>query len=478
MPRQQSGIALLAFLLILITGMSFTVLRGLNSAASGSYRDEQTWRALAEAKAALVGYAAAANVVPVGNCNNNCPRPGDLPCPDRDDDGVSGITGSPPRCGNASGSTGQSQRLGRLPWKTLGLPDVRDGSGERLWYAVSNNFKNNTRARCASVGDAGCLNSDSCGTITVRDAAGAVIHDGSNLCSYDGSNPDTYMPSGATAVIIAPGPVLWNQNRDCSGSSCQPSNFLDAGAGEDNADFADGDADNGFVQGEIFDLGGNVIVNDRVLAITFHDLMPLLEKRVVGEVLACLRGYATANGGRYPWAANVSVSDADFDDDSETRFGRLPDRPFDNTRADGSIADTWSVGCLVDDNQDPTQPETINWWRNWREHVFYALAEAFQPGSTPVSCGSVTPETCLRVDPPSPSADKGAVVIVAGKALENIDSTGYDQKRSTPSEKLDVRNYLEAENGDAVAAPYDDHYTSGPAPTPFNDVTCKNGACL
>jgi hypothetical protein len=32
---------------------------------------------------------------------------------------------------------GQAERLGRLPWKTLGLPDLRDGDGERLWYAVS-----------------------------------------------------------------------------------------------------------------------------------------------------------------------------------------------------------------------------------------------------------------------------------------------------------------------------------------------------
>jgi hypothetical protein len=27
-----------------------------------------------------------------------------------------------------------NQRMGRLPWKTLRLPDLRDGHGERLWY--------------------------------------------------------------------------------------------------------------------------------------------------------------------------------------------------------------------------------------------------------------------------------------------------------------------------------------------------------
>jgi hypothetical protein len=44
-------------------------------------------------------------------------------------------------CGSLAGDSGQAQRLGRLPWKTLGLPDLRDGHGERLWYAVSTKYK-------------------------------------------------------------------------------------------------------------------------------------------------------------------------------------------------------------------------------------------------------------------------------------------------------------------------------------------------
>ena len=43
----------------------------------------------------------------------------------------------------------------------MGLDDLRDGDGERLWYAVSNNFKYNFRTACAAPGDPGCLNSDS-----------------------------------------------------------------------------------------------------------------------------------------------------------------------------------------------------------------------------------------------------------------------------------------------------------------------------
>ena len=62
--------------------------------------------------------------------------PGYLPCPDTDGDGWAEAT-----CGSLDGASGQASRLGLLPWKTLGLPDLRDGYGERLWYAVSSKYK-------------------------------------------------------------------------------------------------------------------------------------------------------------------------------------------------------------------------------------------------------------------------------------------------------------------------------------------------
>src|SRR5258708_29066232 len=31
--------------------------------------------------------------------------------------------------------------IGRIPWKTLGIDDLRDASGERLWYALAHNFR-------------------------------------------------------------------------------------------------------------------------------------------------------------------------------------------------------------------------------------------------------------------------------------------------------------------------------------------------
>src|SRR5262249_54990152 len=143
--------------------------------------------------------------------------------------------------------------IGRLPWKKLGLPDLRDGYGERLWYAVSSNYKNSPRTACANAGAAGCLNSDTTGTLTVRNPDGAAVNDAT-------------ASTGAIAVIIAPGPILRRndgtlQDRSAAGENLAV-NYLDianVGSNEDNANFVDGNA-NGFINGPVRDASGNVIV--------------------------------------------------------------------------------------------------------------------------------------------------------------------------------------------------------------------------
>ena len=121
--------------------------------------------------------------------------PGYLPCPDLDNDGWAEAT-----CGSQNGDSGQAERLGRLPWKTLGLPDLRDGYGERLWYAVSSKYKG--LLNCAV--SRACLDMTpeaALGTISVRDTAGALLHDGT-------LGDARRAGGGALAVVIAPGPPL------------------------------------------------------------------------------------------------------------------------------------------------------------------------------------------------------------------------------------------------------------------------------
>ncbi len=484
--RKQSGAALIAFLLVFVTAASFALIKGLNEVATKQHRDAQTAKALAEAKAALIGYAAGANLIPPSSCSTNvsrCPRPGDLPCPDRNNDGYA--DNSPPSgslpisCGSSLGSN-QARRLGRLPWRTLGLPDLRDGTGERLWYAVSNNFKMRDRTSCGSSGVPGCLNSDSRGTITVRNSNGGVLHDGSN--PYN-------VPSGAIAIVLAPGGVLQRQDagtaQDRSCATCNdPKNYLDIDVenGEDNADFADEISTDGFIQGDIFDASQNVIVNDKILAITHEDIMPLLERRVAGEVLACLRDYSAlpGNNTRYPWAANVAWPDPPILSDArDLRFGRVPDEPFSKTKTDigGPTSDTW----LPDECKPPklatctvpvqckitSRSSSKTWWLNWKEHVFYAVAEAYQPATgSPSPCGP-SPNSCLTVSPPSPTSDRRAVVMVAGKKLAAVlPDIPSDQVRDDADQKGTVTNYLEGQN----ATPLDDIFERVPVSTTFNDV--------
>lgn len=432
----QRGAALIIMLVIMVIGFTALLVNSFSFAALNNQRQTKTSAALAQAKEALIGYAASVKFT------GGAERPGDLPCPDTNNDGIAETS-----CGNASGSTGQSLRLGRLPWKTLGLPDLRDGSGERLWYAVSNNFKKNSRTAV--------LNSDTLGTITVRGAAGAILN--------DGTNPDLYNPGGAAAVVIAPGETLQRQgaaspqSRDTAGSNT-PANYLDTGYNEDNAAFSDGTSD-GFIEGYINDSNGNLIVNDRFIAITYQDLMPLLEKRVLREAYACLANYAgdLQNSGRYPWASLMSQSaSGNYSDVAGQRFGRIPNS-FDNTLASSNSAmkNGWPADCNLN---------LGSWWNNWRELVLYAFADAYKPVNplTLPSCGN-----CLMVNPPSVSGDKQFVVLMAGRRLASVN---VGQPRSTVATKSLPANYWEGDNDPSAALPAQaDGYTQQPGSSTFND---------
>lgn len=472
----QRGQALLAMLVILVLGLSATIYALVRPTSSTVERDKITAAALAQAKAALIGYAAGVNDLAGGE------RPGDLPCPDSNDSGAPGT----PNCNT------QALRIGRLPWKTLGLHDLRDGDGERLWYAVSTNFKNSTRTTCTAPGDAGCLNSDTRGTITVRNNAGTVIH--------DGSNPDAFTPSGVIAVIFAPGAILQrqgagaSQDRSCSGGSCtaagvctsspltntakcNPVNYLDRLSGvEDNADFIDSSNSDGFISGVIRDASGNLIVNDRLITITYDDLMPLLQRRVAKEALNSLTAYASANNGRYPWAAPVTDVTTPYSDNNGERFGRLPDNMAATVLGLGGVVATTVCALLPALCMSSSWPVAASitqgsWWMNWKNMVFYGVAEAYAPAVTasifPLFTASIPASSgcgnCLEVRPST--VNQRVAVAVAGKRLSGVSG---GQPRTTTANQQNAANYLEGENGNNTATSY--IYEEGTSSTSFNDT--------
>lgn len=255
---RERGQALL-IIIVMTSVAAMLLVYGTTTEAGRAVKAENRTRvALEYARQALIGRA-------IGDAN----RPGSLPCPDADDDGSADLF-----VGSAC-----PVYLGRLPWRTLGIGDLRDDSGERLWYALSPNFRDHPSAPP--------INSDTRGTLTV----------------YSGSDATT-VSKEAVAVVFAPGPALPGQARDDDTAQCAttgkhirrnycPANYLDAAANLSNAA-----------------AGGPYVIatpgyhfNDKAAAIATPDLMPLVERRVALEVRNALMAYRAGSAcACYPWA--------------------------------------------------------------------------------------------------------------------------------------------------------------------------------
>lgn len=453
--RQRGWIALVVAICLLF-GLLGLILLPDTSVSVAQVQERRTDAALLTAKFALLEYAGswprrdtASIADPLGTLRG----PGYLPCPDRNDNGIA-ETGS---CGAASGvgAAGQVARLGRLPFLTLGIPELTDGYGNRLWYAVSSKYKANISND--DMGPDAAL-----GTISVRDSSGTLIHDGGI------SDPSMAEPGGVVAVVIAPGPATsrWNdaegksktdQMRTCTALGCDsnPFNYLERGwfskGSEDNATFSDrntlprtGNVD-GFIQGPIRSISGALQVNDRLVFITYTEIQQVMMRRVALEVLKCFDLYATANSGRVPFPAPVcrsglSESSSDWRDQFGLRFGRVPVPPFNATAlatAKGSTdwPSTASDACTLDTSN------TKNWWRAWRFNVFIAISERASATGPGGQCQGMADPLCLSIQDPS-----------QGRAIANIpyavliSGAPFSAQMRTGSGRRFIANFLEGSN--------------------------------
>ena len=197
MKRQhQRGMILPALALLAALGSLGWLLQHQDALGTPSRRQLaqllRTARALETARDALLGYGASYR-----EQSHDHSDYGYLPCPDIDGDGSSETCGQQ---GLAS--------LGLLPYRTLNLPDLRDGHGECLWYAVAGSFKNNPKPRT--------LNWDSPGQFRLVDEAGQTL-----MLAGDEQGL-------AAALIIAPGPPLATQQRTDGQRTCpQPAHVAE-----------------------------------------------------------------------------------------------------------------------------------------------------------------------------------------------------------------------------------------------------------
>ncbi len=156
---RQRGFTLIVTAVLLSTGVSAMLVSTYRPVMLARESDQKTTTVLALAKSALIGYALrGGDCAPQPNCvPQNPQRPGEFPCPDTNHDGY----------GDGTCIAG---RLGRIPWKTLGVPEPKDGAGETLWYALAGAFRSYNSGSL----NPNPINSDTRANLTMYAADGAI----------------------------------------------------------------------------------------------------------------------------------------------------------------------------------------------------------------------------------------------------------------------------------------------------------------
>ena len=490
LPARQRGIALLILLAIVGMAVIFALVAGLNKSANdlARARDLKTYAALAQAKAALIAYA-----VTYGDDPSHAnPIPGYLPCPDLGPPASEGVAAS--TC-PLSGPSSLVSVLGRLPWKTLGLDTLRDGSGECLWYAVSGTYKNNPNGVSGNIFTSNMMNWDTNGQFDVMDADGTTF--------LAGATSDT----NAVAVIFAPGTSLSGQNRTTPSAWLSPTNqvpacggnytasaYLETANGINNSTLVTPTSPNPLVTDSSKFIAGTAsdTFNDKLVYITRADIWNAIKKRsdfdnylraMTRLAAECTATYGTNNSSwwdnRLPWASALSLSgtsvptyavNARYDDVNSGMSGRLSFRvDTSRTATANSLANSTDYGTSGRYLFTPFpsycgySADQKVWYDNWKDQLFYALSNEYKPSAGSfTSCG-----TCLKING---SGNYAAVVIFAGDKL--TDAAGQvTQPRSLATDKGSIGNYLELRNSsNHPNNAGNGNYQAAAASSTFNDI--------
>lgn len=236
----QRGYAMLGIIALIGVAATVTIITSLSATAVRNEQSRKTSSALALAKQALIASAASSNT-----------RPGSLPCPDTDNDGQA----------NADAS-GCAATVGRLPWLTLGLPDLRDAGNERLWYALSPQFRD---------GPENIINSSTLGALNIT---------------------GTISANNVVAIVFAPGAPVGTQARG-TGQINSVSQYIESYVSPTSySTNSAGDA-----------------YNDQLITISAIDIFLVVERRVATEVQNALKAYSNsypAPGRLPPYALNCT----------------------------------------------------------------------------------------------------------------------------------------------------------------------------
>ena len=386
---------MLAFVLILGAASFGLMIYNPRPASSAAVDDPGTADALAAAKTALIGYAVRRGG-PTGTA-----RPGELPCPDLNNDGFEEATCT-------------AGAIGRLPWRTLGMPEPKDSGGETLWYAVAGPL----RPQASNGND---VNSNTRGNLAVRAADGTTVLTGE-----------------AAAVIFAPGQALGGQNRNpAQTAACGPvtptnavvartlcaTNYLETASGVNNAA-----------------IGGNYVAgvpsntyNDRVLYLRVEEYLPAVEMRVGSELRSLLLAYRQKSVCQcFPWADSWAYSGGIAD--NGINRGRFPSRPY---------PENWGEGTI------PVLPQWVA-ANDWHNLMFYSASRLETDGGgalcvfcslNPMLTVDGAPVSALFFTPGPPPAGMNRTSAANIDVLPNyLDDGGNNNKAACPGTNAEHAN--------------------------------------
>lgn len=273
-PNTSAGMVLLALVGVIALLATMLFITYLNNGQIKIERDKTTQQALSMAKQALIGWSVMQN------------NPGRLPCPE-DTSKIGESTE-----GEAAGACALPA-MGRLPWKTLKLGDLRDGDGERLWYVVSPGYRTPP------------INTTVPGQLTVNGTHTAV------------------------AIIFSPGHALSGQVRTIPTKTNPP-------AVAQYLELSNNDGNNSFVT-----MTRSTSFNDQAVVVTSTDLF----EKVILHVLSMIEGDASEGlveyyqkYGVYPYADSA---DADLAADTSLLTGfPSADKYPDSMRFSGTTKNT------------------------------------------------------------------------------------------------------------------------------------------
>ncbi|MDR1368453.1 MAG: hypothetical protein LBJ76_07045 [Candidatus Accumulibacter sp.] len=390
-PRNtQDGSALLIFVLVLVLGAIGGFFAFAGSSSREVLRIATTSEALFQAREALIGFA-----ITYRDLNPDQDFGYYLPCPDTDDDGLS--NGESDKCGAPGKST-----FGRLPWKTLGLPIIRDGTLECLWYAVSGVAKD------ADPKPHG-MNWDTPGQFVVRDVVGSALAGGAPAETDTDKSAAHDRP---LAVILAPHTTLASQTRSGENicGSFASSNYLE-GFGAFETDITTLTIADARSASAALDPDAEKN-NDRALWITTKDIFDRIKRR-----------------------SDFKVEIDAMMNDLSNYLNALPpvSLPAASTGDKG-------IGAFIDVYRGTLSPRKAAFLDAWRDNLLYAggPSGSFILNKSPASCR--------------------ALLLFSGERVQRTAAPLTPQSRATVNDKNDPEMYLEGSN--AVLFPLNENYTA------------------